>query len=282
MSNVCEFCENSFSTKTSLLYHQKKAKYCLEKQGKTPTFIKCKNCEKKFQRKQRLAEHEEKCNVQGQLEEMKRKIRDQKEIITKLSTILREREDHLREQIRNLTKNYEAQIRDLTSKLENVAIKGVTKSTNTNILKLECLTDEHLKESARLLTAKDVIDATALAKFAAETSFKNRVLPTDIARKTLTWRKANGKMSKDPKGKKLAVKFFSSIKDCDEIINSVRDQILSELNTEVSDIERQDIFDRMNEIIKVEKGVKKISEGEEHELKEEFVAKLCQVLPNPE
>ena len=89
-------------------------------------------------------------------------------------------------------------------------------------------------------------------------------------------------MSKDPKGKKLAIKFFSSIKDCDEIINSVRDQILSELNPEVSDIERQYIFDRMNEIIKVEKGVKKISEGEEHELKEVFVAKLCEFLPNPE
>jgi len=278
MSNICQFCGNTFCSRISLLGHQKKTRYCLEKQGKLPHFIKCKNCEKTFQSKQRLAEHEEKCNIYNKVEELNKKIRDQKEIITKLSTILREREDHLREQI----KGYQAQIRDLTSKLENVAIKGVTKSTNTNILKLECLTDEHLKESARLLTAKDVIDATALAKFAAETSFKNRVLPTDIAKKTLTWRKANGKMSKDPKGKKLAVKFFSSIKDCDEIINSVRDQILSELNTEVSDIERQDIFDRMNEIIKVEKGVKKISEGEEHELKEEFVAKLCQVLPNPE
>lgn len=275
MSNICQFCGNTFCSRISLLGHQKKTIYCLEKQGKIPTFIKCKNCEKTFQSKQRLADHEEKCNVQGQLEELNKKIRDQKEIILKLSTILREREDSLREQI----KSYQAQIRDLTSKLENVAIKGVMKSTNTNILKLECLTDEHLRDCAKLLTAEDITDATALAKFAVKTSFKNRVIPTDIARKTLMWRKDNGKMSKDPKGKKLAVKFFSSIKDCDEIINSVRDQILSELTPEVSDIERQYIFDRMNEIIKVEKGVKKISEGEEHELKEEFVAKLCEFLP---
>jgi len=73
--------------------------------------------------------------------------------------------------------------------------------------------------------------------------------------------------------------FFSSIKDCDSMIDRVKNIILSELTDKTSDREREYIFNRMNEIIKVYKGVTKISEGEENTLKEEFIDKLCKFLP---
>ena len=54
----CEHCEKEFSTKSSLSYHQKTAKYCLEKQGKSNEQYKCSHCEKCFTTLQRLNEHQ--------------------------------------------------------------------------------------------------------------------------------------------------------------------------------------------------------------------------------
>lgn len=278
MSLRCEFCDNIFLSKITLGLHQKKAKYCLKIQGKNPTLYTCDKCEKTFQHKHRLLIHMEKCDIKSQVEKLKETIQCQKETIIKLSTIIVEKQEQIH-------KN-EQHIKDLTNKLENVAIKGVTKSTNTNInnIKIECLTDEHLQNCAKLLTAKDIVDANSLARFAVENSFKNRVYPTDRSRKTLVWKKEDGKISKDPKGRQLAVKFFSSIKERDDVIVSVREQIVEELSKlgQVDEKEREYILDRMNQIVKVEKGVTKISADEEHELREEFVEKLCEILPNAE
>ena len=45
----CEYCKNSFKTKSSLVFHQKSTKYCLEIQGKTASnkYI-CEFCDKEF------------------------------------------------------------------------------------------------------------------------------------------------------------------------------------------------------------------------------------------
>ena len=54
----CEFCEKEFSTKSSLTYHKKTAKYCLEKQGKKNEEYKCCYCDKLFTTYQRVIEHQ--------------------------------------------------------------------------------------------------------------------------------------------------------------------------------------------------------------------------------
>ena len=272
MSNTCQFCNNSFNSKTSLYSHQRRTKYCLEKQGVHPEKFTCTICNKIFYQKRYLLSHTEKCNSEIAIENYKKIIGEQKEAIS--NTL--EREKLLKQQV----EKYESIIQDLTNKLENVAIKGATKATNTNIIKLECLTQSHLQDCARLITDNDILNYDNLAKFAVENSFKNRVVTTDLSRKTLSYKNEDGKIKKDPKGKKLAVMFFSSIKDCDTMIDRVKNIILSELTDKTSDTEREYIFNRMNEIIKVYKGVKKISEGQENELKEEFIDKLCKFLPS--
>lgn len=55
---------------------------------------------------------------------------------------------------------------------------------------------------------------------------------------------------------------------------------MDELKADRSPAEIQDIFNRMNEIISIEKGLKTVPEREEDELKETFIAKLCNFLPN--
>ncbi len=49
----CEFCKNKFVAKTSLIHHQKTAKYCLKLQGKNNTLYTCEYCNKKLSTKNR-------------------------------------------------------------------------------------------------------------------------------------------------------------------------------------------------------------------------------------
>lgn len=268
---TCQFCNGIFSTKTSLYIHQKKAKYCLEKQGKQVDEFPCKQCCKIFYSKRYLQNHQIKCNIGNKLEDLNKIIESQKETIVRLTTIIKERQSFI--------EDLKTQNKDLAEKLQSVAIKGATKSTNTNILRLENLTDEHLQKCAKLLRAEHITDVSSLAKFAADHSFKDRVIATDHSRKTLAFKK-DGKVVKDHKGKQLAIKFFSSIKD-QNITKAVQDQIFAEIGN-VSDTERQELFDQMDVIMRIEKGTLKISQGEEHELKQEFINRLCEIIPNQE
>jgi hypothetical protein len=56
----CEFCQKDFSTKGTLLSHQKTTKYCLEIQGKNVgnnSIFKCEYCDKTFTLKHNLNDH---------------------------------------------------------------------------------------------------------------------------------------------------------------------------------------------------------------------------------
>lgn len=228
---------------------------------------------KDFFQKRHMVTHQKKCVSDRRFEEMHETIQNQKETIVKITAIMKERESHLcdtvsryEKQIKNLTTIYENQIRDISSRLENVATKAATKSTNTNILKLENLTSEHLQNCAKLFKPEHISDVSSLAHFAAS--------QIELLQQTSLEKQEDNKKVKDPKGKQLAYKFFSSIKNLKEISDTVQQQILSELGN-VSDEERQTLFDQMTELIRIQKGTIKISQGEEHELKQEFINKLC-------
>ena len=53
----CDFCKRTFSSKSNLLNHQKTTKYCIEMQGKQPTYFECEFCNKKFTSHQNQIEH---------------------------------------------------------------------------------------------------------------------------------------------------------------------------------------------------------------------------------
>lgn len=282
--SLCAYCNNSFKNEKSLYNHLLKAKYCKEKRGEEAEQLQCKFCQKVFYNKRYLSIHEEKCNIQDRVQELNEQNQTQKETIIKLTTLLDERDTYIKElenRHNSTIQRYENQIRDLTSRLENVAVKGATKpTTNTNIIKLECLTDEHFKNCADLLTSKDILSIEALAEFASKNTFKDRAVVSDQSRKTITYKNNNGILTKDPKGKQLAMKFFLSIKDKESIMKETRDKIMDELKADRTPAEVQDIFNRMNEIISIEKGLKTVPVGEETQLKEIFIAKLCNFLPN--
>ena len=77
MTLECKFCNKTFSSVSSLNYHQKTAKYCLKIQQKTDEEVikisfDCEYCKKEYPSKQRLKAHKENC-----LDKYKKIIKDQ-------------------------------------------------------------------------------------------------------------------------------------------------------------------------------------------------------------
>ena len=113
---ICEFCQKEFQIKSTLLYHQKTAKYCLEKQGKTNDQYKCSECQKTFSTQYRLNDHQ---NTSCKLKD---KSKYEKEIIAikeELSTCkkqekirVKEKELYYQQQIKEKEAYYQQQIKE--------------------------------------------------------------------------------------------------------------------------------------------------------------------------
>ena len=115
----CKHCKNTFVSQTSLKHHQKTAKYCLKLQGRKDKLYICEHCGKDISTKHRLYTHYQTC--------------DKYKSIT-ISIKHKEELSHLHEIIAHkdeLLSKHEQTIKDLQNKLENVAIKAVSKSTTT-------------------------------------------------------------------------------------------------------------------------------------------------------
>jgi hypothetical protein len=280
MQFICEFCENTFTTKNGLSNHQRKARYCLVNRGKNVPKYTCEGCGKEFTEKRYLDTHEEKCYGFPYVTDIRNKLLIAEKTIIKLT---QQNQDY-----KKAIKIQQEQISDLQNKLENVAIQGVKKSTTTthNTINLQPLTKEWMDAKALLLTEEHLSNgAVGLAQFAVDNSFKDRVVCTDITRKSLKYKENDGKVSKDPRGKKLSKMFFESIEaKAENIIPTMIERIKEEMDDAAyEDTENtfESVCNKMDEIIKVKKGIKHITKGQEHELKEEFTRQLCELLPNP-
>ena len=280
--STCQYCEHKFSNNDSLRFHQRTAKYCLDIQGKNSNNIiyTCSDCNKQFYQKLCLSNHKKKCIV----EQLIKKNDNLQHILhekDKTEADLRGRERCLLRQL----EEYKQQVESLISRLENVAVVGATKSTTTtnNTIKLEMLTDEHLTNCARLLTENDIMSINSIAKFAVKHSLKDRVIATDRARKTLSYKNEDGFILKDPLGRQVANRFFASIKNNGlPMTTDIKDKLIQELKDKGIDMDEADfelLQTKVNDIINIETGIKKCSENEETDIRQEFVEMLCQLIP---
>ena len=112
----CEFCEKEFSTKSSLTYHQKTAKYCLEKQGKSNEKYKCCHCEKFFTTHQRAIDHQNKsCKLKDKSKHEKEieSIKEDLATYKKQEKIrAKEKEAYCQQQIKEKEAYYQQQIKE--------------------------------------------------------------------------------------------------------------------------------------------------------------------------
>ena len=115
MSYSCEHCQSIFISKYILNKHINTAKYCLKLRGISELEFKCSDCNKTFSRKHHLSDHIKIC--------VKKDINDNnKKFILQI-----EDKDRKLEEKDVLIRDLKQQIKDLQDKLENIAIKAVSR-----------------------------------------------------------------------------------------------------------------------------------------------------------
>jgi hypothetical protein len=230
----CEFCEKELKTKSNIVFHQKTAKYCLEKQGKENVNFKCNYCKKKFTKKQSLINHTEICiskPLDDEINKLKKYILDLESQNLIKDKIIEEKD--------KIIKKSELKNKELEDKLYKILEKAVDKPTTTtnnttNIEKLEIISPTFLDEQSQYLTIDHIKNgADGYANFFLEHQLKDRVICTDFSRRKIKYKDENGEVITDPEMNSLSILLFDSIKNrnqqltikyMDELISKEKDQ----------------------------------------------------------
>ena len=253
---TCQFCQAILSSSASLKHHQKTARYCLKKQGKKSDKYECKSCESTFTTKRKMLNHQQSCllYMSNQMN-----IKHNNEL-TKKDTYIYE---------------LKKQIRELQDKLENIAIKAASRSTNTThinnyIQKLELTTDEYFKEKVSQLTIEHIKKGPkGYAEYALEYPLNNRLVCVDYSRRKVKYKNKEGKIITDPEMTKLAKKLFESI-------NSRNKELIMEFLQDTSGtldpvVQMEMMTDMGDYIAMVNRG----AAGEKTDLYHDFIKNVC-------
>jgi hypothetical protein len=237
MNNICEYCEGCFSTKSILISHQKKARYCIDIQLKLKPntiieTISCKYCNKNFTVKSNKNVHESICK--------NNKSNDPLfiEYENNITTIKKEYEN----KITIMKEEYEKEINDLKLKLEvektqhnifkelhssskncveKIALQPKTSNVNNNTVNIPTLNinQEHLSQAADNGFTRELFlqGQAGVATFFLEymKSFNNGVVPfvvTDKSREVIKYRNKDQEIITDKKGNKLTQLAFDAVK----------------------------------------------------------------------
>jgi len=111
----CEYCKNKFSTKGSLLNHQKTAKYCLKKQNINAENHECLGCGTKFTRKYELSRHISSCKLNKVVENLTLQ-NTELDISNKLLIEENKQKDKIIEELKQNVKDLQKKLVSFTSK----------------------------------------------------------------------------------------------------------------------------------------------------------------------
>lgn len=262
---TCQFCKKAFSTKSNLNCHKNSAKYCLQKRGENILSFTCTICKKEFVDKKYCRLHMEKCQKTFVQFEIKSAKQEQ---------ALEDKDRIIQDQAK--------QIANLQDKLENIAIKGATKSTSssktTNIIQLP-LTQEWLNENAKYLTKDHIKDGiSGLARYAVEFPLKNRIIVADAARKTIKFKNEQGNTVKDAKGLQTTKMVCKSIKEpATENITKIRNERI-DFMANIKNPNRtitNTVIKQLDELSDMQNGINTLSEGKDHEMQNKFIDNVC-------
>jgi hypothetical protein len=221
-----------------------------------------------------------------------------------LQFIQKKTEEEHSKQITSLEKiisEKEKRIKELESKLENIALKAISRPTvvNTNtdnrvqqtINNLIPVTDDHLKEQSRFLTLEHIKQgAVGYANFACEHALKDRVACTDLSRRKIKYKNPEGQLVSDPEMMVMSKKLLCAISEKNkqlsdqyrgELINmmlakyqecgdDMKDEETRELEKYIAEINKD-----MDHIVSVYHQARDIAEGQKPEMYHEFVREVC-------
>lgn len=242
----CDYCNNQFATKSSLHYHQKTAKYCIELRGAVSDQNKCVGCKKIFCSKRSLGRHYDVC-FEYKTRDLKHNFEAQlkhKDIEIQNKDIIMEKELQLKDSIIDDLKE---QVLRLQTQLANIAEKSATRhsvqnnnSNNNNnnrvnqmINNLLPLTDEHINDQVQYLSLDHIKKGVeGYVEYALNHPLKDRIVCSDFSRRKIKYKNKDGIVVTDPEMTKLVVKLFKAIQTRNE-----------ELITEYMEVLRIKLFD---------------------------------------
>jgi len=148
----CEFCKKTLRDTSALNKHKKQAKYCLDIQKAKPDIIyKCSICEKSFSVKSSYERHEISCKnkpaiLNSEIEELKKKLIDQKENILKKAL---DEIEELKEQLKVSQETLKI-TQDQLKILQEENVKHLQKENTENKKKIESMTKKYVKKQERV------------------------------------------------------------------------------------------------------------------------------------
>jgi hypothetical protein len=294
-SFICNYCEKTFSTLSNLNHHKATAKYCINLRSNTVinNKITCKGCKKVFNVKSSFKRHEKICSKNNDKNWEEKIVNQKEQYIKKISKI----KSHFKEQLALK----DTHIKELESKLENIALKAVTKSSTTNITQnnnridtinnLIPLTDEHIKEQVEFFTLEHIKQGpSGFSQYALDYPLKNRIACTDFARRKLKYKNADGQIVTDLNMNILSKKLFTALQSKNRMLSyqyaqELQDFILNETINVREDMDEKEaetftmknerFVDVITDIYSQVRQVNEISEGKKTELLEQFLKEFC-------
>ena len=265
--HTCEFCEKNFSTKKILRDHQKKAKYCLQKQEKLKKMPGSTYSREEFVR---LLERNK--FIEKELADSRREV-----------SLLKSENSSLKEELNNSLKEansrLESMLREQISRPSTV-VNGNLQTTNkiTNgienfVTMMQPITNEHLTDQAKYLQREHIEQgAEGYARYALEYPLKDRVVCTDFSRRKLQYKNDKGHVIQDPDMRKLSRELFNAIETRNEtLINEYTKELMDMMKFDDSPV----LVEIMSDMCALRRDVHKMARGEKSELSKSFVKDIC-------
>ena len=279
----CKYCKHTFSTKSSLITHQKSAKYCLKIQNTTPKDkYTCEGCKSIFYRVHHLNTHREKCKANDVYFDSMHKIKEldnELDIIKKELLVSQEKCLNYEEEILDMKREHKREIQILQDKLENVAIQAARRPTQTNtynrnvntiIQNMSPLTDENFRDTAEHLTIEHLKQGVkGYVEYALKYPLKNKVLCVDYARRKIKYKDDDGKVKTDPEMTCLSQKFFESIRDKNRVLAA---DCVQQLSDDMDAVEKMKIMADMGQLMV---DVNQSARGSKTDFTHDFVKGVC-------
>jgi hypothetical protein len=222
----CEYCNKSFGTKSSLIYHQKTAKYCLELRGEKKMDIICEHCEQKFSRKSNLVCHYNSCVKKmineshkpfySKIEQYKEQLAYLKEEISELKRLNHELAIKAINKPSYITNNELSDNRTINNSnsnnkmIDNRILNMVPMSSLTPEKILKCL-EENFTENHLMKGQKGVAEI-CVEKMLKDKDQKYLLKCTDPSRKIFIYIDEDGKIQKDVNADKLTKMLYEPVK----------------------------------------------------------------------